>query len=92
MTTTVTRTRLIAVANALPTSHRVGCKAWLHRVWLAGYTHLDYRAFQTALWSLANAGMVELGRCDMVEGFNPQDVRRSNMVVNGCTYNFLVLD
>lgn len=82
--------------NRTPAHKRAGDRAWIHRAWTHGDFYdrhgMDYLDFKAWLWLAHVAGLVELSRCDMVEAFDPTDVRRSELTYKGATFNFIRID
>ncbi len=100
MTTTSTHTRadleafVLAVRAACvvtPPLGRTGNRTWTHAAYLFGpfRATMTLETFKSLLVEANHARLIDLSRCDMVEGYDPHDVRRSTVTANGAVFNFI---
>lgn len=78
-----------AACRAVPEAGRFGGKVWIHAAWAVGRFDLSLAEFKARLVECNAARLLNLSRCDLVEAFNPYDVRRSTAEHMGATYNFI---
>jgi hypothetical protein len=81
------RIRLIA-ADA-PKAALVGRKIWIHAAWALGQFEVSLDGFKAALVEMNRLGLLSLSRCDLVEAFDPYDVKRSRVEHMGATFNLI---
>lgn len=84
--------RVMRTARALKSGRYGEDRVFISHVWRAlGEPSLDERAFKQRLLSANQQRLLSLGRADMVEWMNPQDVSASEIRYLGSTFHFIAL-
>jgi hypothetical protein len=86
--------RVKAAARACPTGRYGDNKVFIAHVWKMlqsdpDFTGMDLAAFKNLLAQANNARLLDLGRADLVQAMNPDDVSRSEVHYLNATFHFV---